>query len=106
MCNPSDLGSECANPHDTRYFPERLLLFDRHPGGIGIAAQARPLFAELLQAALELLVTCECSGGTGCPNCVQNFSCSEYNEVIDKQAAVIILKGVIQAEENYREGLK
>jgi hypothetical protein len=39
MCNPSDLGSECANPHDTRYFPERLLLFDRHPGGIGIAAQ-------------------------------------------------------------------
>lgn len=39
MCNPSDLGTECANPKDTRYFPERLLVYDRHPGGIGIAAQ-------------------------------------------------------------------
>ncbi|KAH9329442.1 hypothetical protein KI387_001550, partial [Taxus chinensis] len=65
MCNPSDLGTECANPHDSRYFPERLLLFDRHCGSIGIAPQARPLFPELLQAALELLVKCECSAGTG-----------------------------------------
>lgn len=39
MCNSSDLGSECANPHDTRYIPERILLYDRHPGGIGISAQ-------------------------------------------------------------------
>ncbi|XP_057857764.2 uncharacterized protein LOC131066901 isoform X2 [Cryptomeria japonica] len=106
MCNPSDLGTECANPHDSRYFPERLLLFDRHPGSIGIAPQAQPLFPELLQAALELLIQCECSAGTGCPNCVQNFSCGEYNEVIDKQAAICILKAVIQVEDLYREGLK
>jgi DEAD/DEAH box helicase domain-containing protein len=39
MCNQSDLGCDCANPHDTRYYPERLLVFDKHPGGIGIAAQ-------------------------------------------------------------------
>jgi hypothetical protein len=43
MCNQSDLGCDCANPHDTRYYPERLLVFDKHPGGIGIAAQVRLL---------------------------------------------------------------
>lgn len=39
MCNASDLGTECANPHDARAIPERLLLYDRHPGGIGITLQ-------------------------------------------------------------------
>jgi hypothetical protein len=107
MCNPQDLGCDCANPNDTRYYPERLLLFDKHPGGIGIAAQVntpllwssesspcqrwflllwfasppdllwffdvqvRPMFAELLQSALELLVACECTANTGCPACIQ-----------------------------------
>eukprot|EP00268_Persea_americana_P046729 TRINITY_DN4827_c0_g1_i4.p1 TRINITY_DN4827_c0_g1~~TRINITY_DN4827_c0_g1_i4.p1 ORF type:complete len:647 (-),score=103.78 TRINITY_DN4827_c0_g1_i4:92-2032(-) len=71
MCNSSDLGSECANPHDTRYIPERILLYDRHPGGIGISAQARPLFRELLSTALEILTTCCCSSDAGCPNCIQ-----------------------------------
>lgn len=39
MCNSSDLGTECSHPHDTRYTPERLLLYDQHPGGIGLSAQ-------------------------------------------------------------------
>lgn len=103
LCNSSDLGTECANPHDTRYFPERLLVFDRHPGGIGIAAQAQPLFAELLQAAVELLTSCDCTLDMGCPNCVQYLACSEYNEVLNKPAAIAILQGVIDAEDSYRQ---
>lgn len=39
MCSASDLGTECANPHETRGIPDRILLYDRHPGGIGIASQ-------------------------------------------------------------------
>jgi DEAD/DEAH box helicase domain-containing protein len=39
MCSTSDLGTECANPHETRGIPHRILLYDRHPGGIGIASQ-------------------------------------------------------------------
>lgn len=38
-CSPSDWGVECVDPHDSRFFPSRLLLFDRHPGGIGLAQQ-------------------------------------------------------------------
>ena len=41
MCNASDLGTECDNPYDTRFRPERLLVYDKHPGGIGLAKQAR-----------------------------------------------------------------
>ncbi len=42
MCAASDMATECDNPYDTRYRPERLLLYDTHPGGIGLAWQARP----------------------------------------------------------------
>ena len=40
-CSASDWGVECVHPHDARFFPERLLLFDRHAGGIGLAQQVR-----------------------------------------------------------------
>ncbi|XP_052179603.1 uncharacterized protein LOC127792955 [Diospyros lotus] len=100
ICNSSDLAAECVNPHDTRYIPERILLYDQHPGGTGISAQVQPLFTELLTAALELVTSCCCSGDTGCPNCVQSLACHEYNEVLHKGAAVIIIKGVLDAEKS------
>lgn len=34
---------QCDNPYDTRFRPERLLLYDKHPGGIGLVAQVRAL---------------------------------------------------------------
>lgn len=34
-----DLGAECANPYSTRFRVERLLLYDRHRGGMGISLQ-------------------------------------------------------------------
>ncbi|URE28847.1 hypothetical protein MUK42_17433 [Musa troglodytarum] len=104
MCNATDLATECVNPHETRAFAERILLYDRHPGGIGIAAQVQLLFRELLTAALELISTCGCTSTSGCPNCIQVLSCGEYNEVIHKDAAVLILKSVIEAETAYFEG--
>ncbi len=41
-CDPHDVGAECDNPYDSRYRPERLLMFDKHPGGIGLAVQVSP----------------------------------------------------------------
>ena len=40
-CNVEDLQAECGAADGTRYRPERLLLYDAHPGGIGISAQVR-----------------------------------------------------------------
>ncbi|KAK1678926.1 hypothetical protein QYE76_039774 [Lolium multiflorum] len=98
MCTSSDLGTECVNPHETRGMPERILLYDKHPGGIGIASKVKILFGELLLAALELVLTCSCTSDAGCPNCIQSLTCSEYNGVLDKEAAILILKGVIEHE--------
>eukprot|EP00261_Vitis_vinifera_P040946 XP_019082189.1 PREDICTED: uncharacterized protein LOC100257644 isoform X5 [Vitis vinifera] len=104
ICNSSDLAPECSNPHDTRYIPERILLYDPHPGGTGFSAQVRSHFTELLTAALELLMSCCCTGDTGCPNCIQNLACGEYNELLHKDAAIMIIKGVLEAEESYFGG--
>lgn len=53
------LLSQCDNPYDTRFRPERLLLFDKHPGGIGLVAQVRAV-AVVLQHALH---SCVGTGG-------------------------------------------
>ncbi|CAI0556571.1 unnamed protein product [Linum tenue] len=92
---------ECPNLHDNRYFPERILVYEQHPGGTGVSKQVQPYFSELLNAALELLTSCSCHGYTGCPNCVQSVVCHEYNEVIHKEAAIMIIKGVLVAEKSY-----
>ncbi|XP_043715333.1 uncharacterized protein LOC122663756 [Telopea speciosissima] len=68
---------------------------------VGIVKQVQPLFSVLLASALELVTTCPCLGAAGCPNCVQNLSCHEYNEVLDKNAAIMILQVVIEAEDSY-----
>ncbi|XP_047311928.1 uncharacterized ATP-dependent helicase YprA isoform X2 [Impatiens glandulifera] len=92
ICNSSDLASECINPHDTRYIPERILLYDQRPGGTGVSKQLQYIFVKLLNDALELLESCCCSGEEGCPGCVQSLVCNEYNEVLHKEAAIMIIK--------------
>lgn len=42
-CNLSDLAPECPNPHDSRYYPERILIYDQHHGGCGISVQVNNL---------------------------------------------------------------
>lgn len=43
ICNSSDLAPECPNPHDRRYYPERILLYDQHPGGLGVSVQVNDM---------------------------------------------------------------
>ena len=45
MCGIGDLGAECDNPYSARFRPDRLLLFDKHPGGIGLAFKVKKLIA-------------------------------------------------------------
>ncbi|KAL2935519.1 ATP-dependent helicase HRQ1 [Bienertia sinuspersici] len=101
ICESSDLAPECANPHETRYAPERILLYDQRPGGTGLSIRIQPLFNDLLTSALDMLTSCYCSGDVGCPNCVQTLACQEYNELLHKDAAIMIIKGVLEAEDLY-----
>lgn len=99
MCNAQDVGTECDNPYDTQYKPERILLYDKHPGGIGLASAARPIFPSLLRAALDLIKRCDCENVFGCPGCIQHTDCGEYNAVLNKQAGRLVLEAVLQEAE-------
>ncbi|KAI4365849.1 hypothetical protein MLD38_021798 [Melastoma candidum] len=101
ICNYSDLAPECSNPFDSRSFLARILLYDRHPGGTGVSYQVRPHFTDLLVLALEIISSCSCIGDTGCPKCVQCLSCHEYNEDLHKEAAIMIILGVLDAEKSH-----
>jgi DEAD/DEAH box helicase domain-containing protein len=68
-------------------------VYDGYPGGAGIAELA---FAELhrhIAAAHELVAGCSCDDG--CPSCVQSPKCGNWNEYLDKNAAVALLKTLL-----------
>ncbi|KAF1892714.1 hypothetical protein Lal_00042604 [Lupinus albus] len=81
-CNLSDLASECPDPRDNRYYPERILIYDQHPGGCGISVQAQSCFTKILTAALELLTCCCCSADVGCPHCVQRDATQIWSDAV------------------------
>jgi DEAD/DEAH box helicase domain-containing protein len=66
MSDPSDLRSlpMVRSPHDGA---PTLYLYDRVPGGIGLARRAFGMDARIFRAALEVARTCACAGG--CPAC-------------------------------------
>eukprot|EP00192_Tetraselmis_astigmatica_P001777 CAMPEP_0117690540 /NCGR_PEP_ID=MMETSP0804-20121206/25183_1 /TAXON_ID=1074897 /ORGANISM="Tetraselmis astigmatica, Strain CCMP880" /LENGTH=1807 /DNA_ID=CAMNT_0005503597 /DNA_START=438 /DNA_END=5863 /DNA_ORIENTATION=- len=97
-CSSVDLATECDNPYDMRYRPERLLIYDTHPGGIGLAQQLHPLMGALLPRALELVEQCGCTSEHGCPSCTQHARCLEYNAVLHKAAAKVVLTNVLRHE--------
>lgn len=93
-CNAGDIKAECDNPYQTRYRPERLLLYDGQPGGVGLAAQAAPLFPQLVKRALDLVKGCDCSDPNGCPGCIFSTDCTQYNAILHKGAAIHVLECV------------
>lgn len=60
--------------------------------------QAQPIFTNLIQKALELVRACPCSDDKGCPSCVQHVACTEYNAVISKSMAIIVLECALEQE--------
>jgi len=63
-----------------------------------IFMQAKPIFTNLLQKALELVRACPCSDEKGCPNCIQHVACTEYNAVISKSMATVVLQCALEQE--------
>ena len=118
-CDSADLGTECDSPYDSRFRPMRLLLWEKNGSGNssgsggsggGLAERAADAFGELLVAALDIVSSCSCApppptrngvgGGSndpGCPECTFWSGCSEYNAVLHRGAAKIVLEETIRA---------
>ncbi|MBX7132518.1 MAG: DEAD/DEAH box helicase [Fimbriimonadaceae bacterium] len=67
-----------------------LFVFDRIPGGVGLAERLFESSDEWFEAALELLESCPCE--TGCPSCLLLPRCEVANQMLDKPGAIALLK--------------
>jgi DEAD/DEAH box helicase domain-containing protein len=80
-------------------------VYDRYPGGLGFALKAFELLDEIMEASLDLIDRCACSGG--CPSCVGSplppFSqldpdVNARGMIPDKEAAKSILHALLNKE--------
>jgi DEAD/DEAH box helicase domain-containing protein len=67
MCAPGDLGSAVQARASETGLPT-VTLYDGVPGGAGLSAKLYQIRDELLEAALDRVRECPCTGG--CPACV------------------------------------
>jgi DEAD/DEAH box helicase domain-containing protein len=67
MCDPRDIG-RAERVRDPHFDCPAIFLFDKYPGGTGLAEGLAGLLSESVSAATERLKGCSCSGG--CPSCI------------------------------------
>lgn len=66
-----------------------VFVHDGQAGGAGFAERGYHLAEEWLAATLDRLRSCSCEDG--CPSCVVSPKCGNANQVLDKQAAIVLL---------------
>ena len=57
------------------------------------------MFTSLLEEAIKLVSQCTCEETTGCPGCVQFTCCDQYNAVLHKQSALVVLHCTLESEQ-------
>lgn len=88
-CEGGDLGSAWYVTYAETLAPA-IFVFDRAPGGIGLADRLFTDLARWLEAARTLLVSCPCA--RGCPACLLSSRCESGNQMLDKQGALLLLE--------------
>ena len=93
MCDRNDIGGLSTPAHPDTDRPQ-IFIYDGYPGGVGIAHKGFELVEELWRRTLDLVAHCPCE--SGCPSCIQSPKCGYNNEPLDKAAAVVILRGLLE----------
>lgn len=93
LSHPSDLGvaDRVRDPH---FGCGGMYIYDKYPGGIGLAEAIAGHFEKLIQTALDVLTDCPCL--TGCPSCVGAADERDNFEVNPKEAAGAFLRNWIR----------
>ena len=87
-CDRNDLGSAWFSVFHETMCPA-IFIYDRTPGGIGLAEVLYKRVDELVDAALSRIGKCECA--SGCPGCLYLSQCELGNEQLDKGMAYHML---------------
>jgi DEAD/DEAH box helicase domain-containing protein len=89
ICDRWDVGGVSMPIHPETGAPT-IFVYDGYPGGAGIAELAFDAAGRHVRATLDLLAACACDDG--CPSCVQSPKCGNWNEYLDRHAAVALLR--------------
>jgi DEAD/DEAH box helicase domain-containing protein len=92
MCDRWDIGGLSTNVHYQTGRPT-VFVYDGHPGGVGIAERGFEAFEGWVEDTARLLAGCPCE--KGCPSCVQSPKCGNLNEMLDKEAALLLLRRLV-----------
>ena len=88
-CDRWDIGGLSTAQHaDTGLLT--VFVHDGQAGGGGFAQRGFEVAEQWLPATLERLESCPCE--QGCPSCVVSPKCGNANQVLDKCAAVLLLR--------------
>jgi len=88
ICDRWDVGGVSMAVHPQTGQPT-IFVYDGYPGGAGIAELAFAAAERHARATLDRIDACACDDG--CPSCVQSPKCGNWNEYLDKNAAVTLL---------------
>ncbi len=92
LCDRNDIGGVSTPLHADTGQPE-IFIYDGHPGGVGIAERGYEIIETLWDATLKNIKECPCQDG--CPSCIQSPKCGNNNQPLDKEAAKILLEGLL-----------
>ena len=92
LCDRNDIGG-VSTPYHPQVGAPAIFVHDAHVGGVGIAETGYRVVGEWISATQTLLADCPCEDG--CPSCIQSPKCGNNNEPLDKEAARVIVKGVL-----------
>jgi DEAD/DEAH box helicase domain-containing protein len=84
LCDPRDLGI-AERVRDPHFSEPALYIYDKYPGGTGLAEALSGKTAAVFQAALRIVTDCPC--GNGCPSCVGPYG--------GKKEAAALLKALV-----------
>lgn len=102
MCDMSDIGSVVDS---VQLGTPALFIYDKYPGGLGLAQRGYDLVESIFAAAHEMISSCECEDG--CPSCVGSgrktytFYDAEgqsHERIPDKEAALVVLHEMLGLE--------
>jgi len=102
MCDRWDLGG-VSYPFYPDLDAPAIFIYEGHPGGVGITEKGFALLDGLMDATLKVIETCPCEAG--CPSCIQSPKCGNLNDPLDKAAAILLLRRLLQKPEPIRSGI-
>jgi len=102
MCDRWDIGG-VSTPFHYHTGEATIFIYDGFEGGIGISQRGFWVAEGHLKRTLEVIESCPCLDG--CPSCIQSPKCGNWNEPLDKKAAIRILKEILKGSRGQGQGM-